>query len=120
MSFFFSKYPIQNVATFYNDPHNSLFILIKLNVMIIEIKVIPRSQENALVEFKQGILKIRVKGVPVKGKVNEALIKFLSDSFEIPKNQITIISGLTSQRKKVKILIDEKIILEKIELLINP
>lgn len=72
--------------------------------MIIDIKVIPQSQENCFVEFKEGVLKIKIKGTPVKGKVNENLIAFLAKTLDVSKNQIKIVSGLTSPRKKVEIL----------------
>jgi hypothetical protein len=71
--------------------------------MILEVKVIPQSRENALVEFKEGVLKIKIKGTPVKGKVNENLIKFLAEILGVSKTQIRIISGLTSPRKRIEI-----------------
>lgn len=74
------------------------------SALIIDIKVIPQSQDNRFVEFKNGILKIKIKGTPVKGKVNENLINFLAETFNISKSQIQMISGLTSPRKKIKIL----------------
>lgn len=84
--------------------------------MIVEIKVIPQSRENAFVEFKNRILKVRIKGTPVKGKVNENLIKFLADSFDISKNQIQILSGFTSQRKKIEILgLEEALFVQTIQ-----
>ena len=72
--------------------------------MIINVKVIPQSQNNAFVEYKEGILKIKIKGTPVKGKVNENLINFLSEAFDVSKSKIQIISGLTDRRKKIEIL----------------
>ena len=66
--------------------------------------MIPQSQNNSFVDLKEGVLKIKIKGTPVKGKVNENLISFLAEAFDIPKSQIKIISGLTSPRKKVEIL----------------
>lgn len=71
--------------------------------MILEVKVIPQAQENAVVEFKEGVLKVRIKGIPVKGKVNETLIKFLAEILGVSRDQIRIISGLTSPRKRVEV-----------------
>ncbi|MCX6735398.1 MAG: DUF167 domain-containing protein [Candidatus Peregrinibacteria bacterium] len=47
-------------------------------------------------------IKIRIKAVPEKGKANEELIKFLSKELSIPKDQITIISGKSTQLKLVR------------------
>lgn len=48
-------------------------------------------------------IKIRIKAVPEKGKANEELIRFLSKRLDIPKQNISIISGKTEQLKLVKI-----------------
>ncbi len=69
---------------------------------ILNIKVIPQSRENAFVEFKDEVLKVKIKGTPTKGKVNENLIAFLADCLGIAKSQIQIISGFTNPRKKIK------------------
>jgi len=50
-----------------------------------------------------GTLKIRIAAPPEKGKANTELIKFLSKHFDLPKNQITIISGKTEPLKLIKI-----------------
>ena len=84
--------------------------------MILEVKIVPQSRENAVVEFKEGVLKIKIKGTPVKGKVNENLIKFLAEILGVPKAQIRIISGLTNPKKRIEVIgleyIPPKILLE--------
>ncbi len=47
-------------------------------------------------------IKIRIKAVPEKGKANEELIKFLSKELSISKDQITIISGKSTQLKLIR------------------
>lgn len=71
--------------------------------MILEVKVIPQAKLNEIVEFKEGVLKIKIKGTPIKGKVNKNLINFLAEFLNVPKTQIKIISGLTSRRKRIEI-----------------
>lgn len=71
--------------------------------MILEVKVIPQARENSVVEFKEGVLKVKIKGTPIKGKVNENLIQFLSEVLGVSKNKIRIVSGLTSPRKRIAI-----------------
>jgi hypothetical protein len=44
-------------------------------------------------------LKIAVQSPPVDGKANAALIAFLAETFEIPKNHIEIVSGELSRSK---------------------
>ena len=82
--------------------------------MILEVKVIPNARENGIVEFKDNVLKIKIKGVPVKGKVNDNLIKFLSDYFNVAKSEIKIISGSKDPRKRVAITGAEKNLLDRL------
>jgi hypothetical protein len=53
--------------------------------------------------MEDGSLKIRLTAPPVDGAANEALVKFLSDTFSVSKSQIEIVSGHTSREKRVKI-----------------
>lgn len=48
-------------------------------------------------------LKIRLAAPPVDGQANEVLIRFLADAFGVPKRNVTIVSGQTSRRKRVRI-----------------
>ncbi|MEK9167103.1 MAG: DUF167 domain-containing protein [Patescibacteria group bacterium] len=72
--------------------------------MYIQIKVVPKSRETAFIEkMDDETYKIRIRSAPEKGRANEELIKFLSDSLKIPKDSIKIISGHTDPRKLLKI-----------------
>lgn len=71
--------------------------------MIIEVKVIPKSSQNAVIGFEDDILKIKCTAVPEKGKANKAVIALLADHFNVPKSAITILKGKTSSRKTVEI-----------------
>lgn len=70
--------------------------------MIISIKVIANAHKNEAVSYKEGVLKVRIQAVREKGKANEMLIKFLSEFFNIPKNQIKIKKGVTAPLKLVE------------------
>ncbi len=70
----------------------------------LRIKVIPKSAKNEIVEIMDDeTIKIRIKAPPEKGKANQELIKFLSKEYNIPKENISIISGKTEQLKLIKI-----------------
>lgn len=80
----------------------------KQGELTIEIKVTPKSQKTQLISSntdQQGKinLKIKVRGVPEKGLVNEELINFLAKSFHIAKSNCQIISGMTSRNKIIHI-----------------
>lgn len=48
-------------------------------------------------------LKIRIAAAPEQGKANEALVGFIARTFDLKRSQVTIRSGSTSRRKRVKL-----------------
>jgi uncharacterized protein (TIGR00251 family) len=71
--------------------------------MILQVKVTPNASKNELLGFTEGVLRIKIKGVPEKGRVNEALIEYLSKILGIAKSRIALASGHTSRLKRLKI-----------------
>jgi len=71
--------------------------------MILQVKVTPNARTNAIDGFHDGVLKVKIKAPPDKGKANDELIDFLAESFHIPKSRIRIISGHSSRLKKLEI-----------------
>jgi len=70
---------------------------------VIQVKVIPNSKLNKIVEQKDDFLKIKLTAPAYEGKANKALILFLSREFKIAKNKIKIISGEKSREKTIQI-----------------
>jgi|HubBroStandDraft_4_1064222.scaffolds.fasta_scaffold2274922_1 uncharacterized protein (TIGR00251 family) len=71
--------------------------------LIIEIKVFSSSGTQKFVLDSSGLIKCYIKSQAEKGKANKEVIEFLSEFLDIPKYNISIISGLTTPRKKIKI-----------------
>ncbi|NGX57849.1 MAG: hypothetical protein K940chlam3_00746 [Chlamydiae bacterium] len=71
------------------------------NGIILNVKIIPKSQNDLIVGWEENILKIRLNAVPEKGKANRALINLLSKRLKISKTRISLISGETSRQKRV-------------------
>lgn len=74
----------------------------------LRIKVTPKSRTQGLSEILtepdgEKTYKIRIKSAPEKGKANNELIEYLSQYFQIHKDQISILSGKTDQIKLIKI-----------------
>ncbi len=74
-----------------------------MSVVNLQIKVTPNASKNEIVGWEEGILRLRIKGVPEKGRVNEKLIAFLAKELGIAKSQITLMSGHTSRTKRLQI-----------------
>lgn len=71
--------------------------------MQLVIKIVPQSAQNKIVGYYQNMLKIQLKGVPEKGKLNELLIEFLAETLEIPQSAMVIKQGLTNPVKRLEI-----------------
>lgn len=72
--------------------------------LTLKIKVVPKSKQNQLIGWlTDDILKVKIAAVPEKGKANQELIEFLSETFEVQKNRIEILQGETSVLKTIKI-----------------
>lgn len=69
--------------------------------VIFWVKIIPNSQKNEIIGWKNSHLKIRIKAPPEKNKANLELISFLSQVFDVPKHTIEITIGKTSPTKYI-------------------
>lgn len=71
----------------------------------IAVKVIPRAKKTAVTGvMDDGTIKIKVAAPPVDGAANKALIDFLAETLGLPKNQVDIVAGETSERKLVSLV----------------
>jgi len=50
-----------------------------------------------------GTWKIKVAAAPEKGQANRALLEFLSEHLNVAKSRIRIMSGETSQLKRIRV-----------------
>ncbi|MCF7848965.1 MAG: DUF167 family protein [Kiritimatiellales bacterium] len=71
--------------------------------IVINLRIIPRAAKNAVQGLHGDALKIRLQAPPVEGKANQALVKFLSKHWKIPRADIEILSGETGRNKRIRI-----------------
>jgi uncharacterized protein (TIGR00251 family) len=72
--------------------------------VIFKIKVQPRAAKNELTGLIGDALKLRITAPPVDGAANEAVIRYFADIFRVPKKGVTVVSGLTSRQKTIKVI----------------
>ncbi len=63
----------------------------------------PNGSKNQIIGWEEGVLRVRIRGVPERGRVNEELVAFLAKTVGVAKSAIKIVSGHTSRLKRVKI-----------------
>jgi len=73
------------------------------NSITFAVRVQPRASRNEVAGELDGALKIRLAAAPVDGEANEELIHFLAKLFDVPRRQVSILSGLTSKNKLIRI-----------------
>ena len=72
--------------------------------MDIRVKVIPKSSKTELAGYMpDGTWKVKLAVAPEKGKANRALVEFLAGRFGVAKSRIRIVSGETSQLKRIHV-----------------
>lgn len=67
------------------------------------LRVVPRASKSEVVGVVEGALKVRISAPPVDGAANEEVIRLLSKAFDVPRSRITIVAGLTSKTKRIRI-----------------
>ena len=73
----------------------------KLNQL--SLKVTPNAGRNEITGFTDGVLHLKIKAPPVKGKANRELIDFLSKELGVKKSAVTIVRGQTSRNKVIAV-----------------
>lgn len=69
--------------------------------LIVDIKVVPSSGKCICKRDRAGMLVCYLKSPPERGLANKELIKYLAKRLNITQQQITIIGGATSRKKRI-------------------
>lgn len=77
---------------------------------MINVLLQPRARQNEIMGKHGDALKIRITAPPVDGKANAHLCRFLASLLDVPASSIDIISGETSRNKRVRILLNNKVL----------
>lgn len=69
----------------------------------ISIYVQPGAKSAEVSGEHDGALKLRINAPPVDGKANAAVIAFLAECCGVSKSKVTLLSGDTNRRKRLRI-----------------
>ena len=75
--------------------------------MILSLQVKPNSKVDHVSFDENGLLKVKIRALPVDGKANQYLIDYLARIFNVSKSQITLLKGSNNSYKKVEIVGNE-------------
>ena len=71
--------------------------------VILNLHVQPGAKRTEVAGRHGDALKIRLAAPPVDGKANAELLRFLSDAFDVPLRNVTLVRGESSRQKIVRI-----------------
>ncbi|GAB3244129.1 DUF167 domain-containing protein [Chitinimonas naiadis] len=63
----------------------------------------PGAKRTEAAGLHDGELKLRLNAPPVEGKANKALITWLADWFDVPRNQVVLEKGELSRHKRIRV-----------------
>ena len=69
----------------------------------ISLRVYPNASRNEIAGFTDGILRVKVAALPIKGKANKELITYLCRLLGVGKDSVNIIKGHTIRNKVIAI-----------------
>jgi len=69
----------------------------------ITVQAQPNASQNKVTRLEEGVWYLKIAAPPIKGKANQELLKFLSDTLGVSKSSLTIEKGVTSKRKVIAI-----------------
>ena len=73
------------------------------NGVTFQVKVVPSSSKTQIAGEFGNMLKVKVSAPPEKGKANKCLTDYLAKILSVKKNDVRVVSGLTSPVKKIEV-----------------
>lgn len=67
------------------------------------VQIAPNAKKTEVIAVTDDALRIRLHAQPIDGKANEALIRFVADTLDVPKSAVQITHGFTSKRKLLEV-----------------
>lgn len=67
------------------------------------IQVAPGAKKPEVVGVHDDSLKLKLQAPPIEGRANEALVRFIAATLQVPRGAVTITHGLAGKRKLVAV-----------------
>ena len=72
--------------------------------VVLTIRVIPRAGRAGPAGTRDNAILVRLNALPAEGAANAELVDLLSDLLDVPKRNITFVSGERSRLKRVRVV----------------
>jgi len=67
------------------------------------VRLTPRAKRNAIVDERDGVLRVSVAAAPVEGQANAALCKLIAKRAGVARGRVSVIRGGRSREKVVRV-----------------
>ncbi len=67
------------------------------------VRVIPRASKAGIAGTRDGAVLVRIGAAPVDGAANAELIDTIAGALRVPRRDVTLISGVASRLKRVRV-----------------
>ncbi|HUS82311.1 MAG TPA: DUF167 domain-containing protein [Dehalococcoidia bacterium] len=74
-----------------------------MDSFMLQIRVTPRASQDKIAGWDGEVLRVRVTAPPVEGRANEALLRLLARTLDVPKSRLRIVRGHTQRNKVVAV-----------------
>lgn len=72
--------------------------------LLLRLRVQPGAARNLIDGLHGQRLRVKVQAPPLEDKANEALLRLMSEAFEVPRQSVSLVLGERSREKTVRIL----------------
>jgi uncharacterized protein (TIGR00251 family) len=69
----------------------------------LRVRVQPRASANAVTDWRDGVLHVRLTAPPVEGAANAACREFLAELFHVKRAQVELVAGEKSREKRFRV-----------------
>ena len=77
------------------------------DALLLVLHIQPGARHSEVAGLHGDALKIRLAAPPIEGRANEALLRFIADSFGVPLRNVELKQGAQSRRKMVRVSASE-------------
>lgn len=71
--------------------------------IVLVLHVQPGAKRTEVSGLHGEALKIRLAAPPIEGRANEALLRFIAETFDVPQREVELLRGGQSRHKMVKV-----------------
>lgn len=69
----------------------------------LRVRLQPRAKRNAIVDERDGVLRVSVAAAPVDGQANAALCKLIAKRAGVARGRVSVVRGERSREKVVRV-----------------